>query len=658
MALVIGLTSSGPTKEDAMKLIAPHPVQLCVAVAVIVVTGAVVDWPGHAKAAEQAEGKARAASIDLGASFLSADRATVWNPGMGERGIPTRSTICSAVSPLGDGLDDTAKIQGAINACREGQVVQLTAGTFVINSGRYVILNKGVTLRGAGPGRTTLAKTDGAKPFHEAVSANPSPLIVVGTGLFSSTGENTDVVSSVDLTSDAIKGAYSVSVASAIGFSPGQIVLLDEASGAGWRTDPQGRGEIWASPDWRVVWQKHNPSILYVDDFAADAFPTTPRTAGGWFSRLDRPTAEVKEIASVSGTTITFTTPVHISYRMGHAAQLSRYGRPHVKNAGVEELTLTGGDAGNLRFNWAASSWARNVESTVWHDEGVAIHSSFRVELREFYIHDAAWAQPGGGGYAISLSAGSSEVLIENGIAVRANKVMVARSAGAGSVIGYNYMDMGYINNNGAWIESGLNASHMVGAHHVLFEGNYSFNAESDSTHGNAIYHTFFRNYLRGIRAPFDNQAGGRIDDATQSRNGPRRCVGLTAYSYWMSFVGNVLGADGQMGGWVYETKFSDGKPGIWMLGWDDKRPYPTDARVAATTLRHGNFDYLTNTVQWDPAIADRTLPDSLYLTRRPAFFDAGRGYVWPWVDPAGDIRLHVLPAKARHDAGTPFTQP
>jgi hypothetical protein len=219
-------------------------------------------------------------------------------------------------------------------------------------------------------------------------------------------------------------------------------------------------------------------------------------------------------------------------------------------------------------------------------------------------------------------------------------------------------MDMGYINTIGGWIEAGLNASHMVGSHHVLFEGNYGHNAESDQTHGNAIYHTFFRNHLRGIRASFDNQAGGTIDDATQSRNKPKRCAGLMAYSYWMSFVGNVLGASEQMAGWVYETTLVGGKPGIWMLGWDGLNPYPTDADVSATTLRHGNFDYVTNTVIWDPAITNHTLPNSLYLTQKPAFFDAGSGYTWPWVDPMGATKLYVLPAKARYDAGTPFTQP
>ncbi len=592
-------------------------------------------------------------------AFLSRDRATTWNPGMMEAGgIPARTTICSTLTPLGAARDDTARIQAAIDACPLGQVVQLAAGTYLINSGNYLLINKGITLRGAGPGQTTLAKTDGAKPFTEAAGHAPSPLIIVGPSRYSTTRDPTGVAGSTDLTADAAKGAYAVTVANAAGFSRGQVVLLDEASGAVWRTDPLGRGEIWAAPDWRVVWQKHNPTIRYVDDFTANDFPTTPGSAGAWFSRLDRPTAEVKQIASISGSTITFTTPIHIAYRTNHAAQLSRYGQRHVENAGVEDLKLTGGDDGNLAFVWAARSWARNVESTVWQGAGFAIDISFQIELREFYVHDGAWAQPGGGGYAISLAAGSAEVLIENGIAVRANKLMVARSAGAGSVVAYNYVDMGYINTNGAWIEVGLNASHMVGSHHVLFEGNYAYNADSDDTHGNSIYHTYFRNYLPGIRAPFDNQAGGRIDDASQSKNGPRRCIGLMAYSYWMSFVGNVLGTAGRMNGWVYETTFAGGTPGIWMLGWDSVSPYPSDRGVSATALRHGNFDYLTNTVKWDPAIPDHTLPNSLYLTRKPAFFDAGRGYVWPWVDPVGATKLHVLPAKARYDAGTPFAQP
>lgn len=592
-------------------------------------------------------------------TFLSADRATAWNPGMmGVGGIPVRSKVCAIVAPRGGAQDDTDQIQNAIEVCQAGQVVQLTAGRFIIDSGNFVLIDKGITLRGAGPDQTTLEKTNGAKPFRGTVGVKDSPLIIVGPARWAATSDGSGAVGSTNLKADAAKGAHAVEVASAAGFAPGQIVLLDEASGAGWQPDPQGRGKVWASPDWRVVWQKHDPAVLYHDDFTADTFPTTPGTAGSWFSRADRPTAEVKEIASVTGAVITFTTPVHISYRKNQGAQLSRYVHPHVKNAGVEDLKLVGGDNGNLRFAWAAQSWAKNVENTVWLGEGFAIDRSFRIELRDFYVHDGAWSQPGGGGYAISLSSGTAEVLIENGIAVRANKLLVARSSGAGSVVGYNYMDMSYINTDGSWIETGVNASHMVGSHHVLFEGNYSHNAESDNTHGNSIYHTFYRNHLRGIRAAFENQAGGKVDDITQVRNKPKRAVGLMAYSYWMSFAGNVLGAEGEMGGWQYETTFTSEKPGIWMLGWEGTPPYPIDAQVAATTLRHGNFDYLTNTVIWSPAIKARTLPNSLYLKGKPTFFDTGRGYEWPWVRPLDEIKLLSLPAKARFEAGTPFKQP
>ncbi len=86
--------------------------------------------------------------------------------------------------------------------------------------------------------------------------------------------------------------------------------------------------------------------------------------------------------------------------------------------------------------------------------------------------------------------------------------------------------------------------------------------------------------------------------------------------------------------------------------------PDAASSRVISTVIRHGNFDYLTNKVAWDPSIPNHTLPPSLYLTGKPAFFNAGRGYTWPWVDPTSATPVLTLPAKARYDAGTPFVQP
>jgi hypothetical protein len=595
--------------------------------------------------------RANAATADIGFTVLPADRRTVWNPGL-ISGIPSRTTVCATVyaSTYGYGtLDASSGIQAALNTCPLGQVVQLSAGIFTINN-NFLLINRGITLRGAGGGITILRRTNGAHPLQYTCLVC-DPVIIVGPNRWPVPNNST----SQDLTADGAKGAYSVTVANGSGFAAGQFVLLDEDNyntGA-WTNLPNRRGvpttaRIWATD--RAVWQRHDPADGAVDD----PFPA----ALTWFSRSGRPINEIKEVASVNGNSVTFTTPLHISYRSSHAAQLTRYtqNNAHVQNAGIEDLTVIGGGDGNIRFECAANSWMKNVENTVWLGEGVAIENSFRVEVRGSYIHDGAWPEPGGGGYAISFAFGASEILIEDNIVVQANKVMVSRSSGAGSVVGYNYMDDGHILSAPLWQEVGINASHMVGSHHVLFEGNESFNYDADCTHGNAIYHTVFRNHLSGFRRHF-------IDDPL---SGNVRAAGLEFGGWWNSFIGNVMGTEGRMSGWAYEDPGT--RPGpepwqsgrfIWKLGYDPAHwEQAADPQVKSTFLRDGNFDYVTNSVIWDPRSSDSRIPDSLYLKQRPAFFDAGSGYVWPWVDPTGETKLYTLPAKARFEAGTPFHQP
>jgi hypothetical protein len=579
-------------------------------------------------------------------------------------GIPTRTKVCATVNPLGSAKDDTTNIQNAIAACPLGQVVQLGAGTFTIAEGNYVLLNKGITLRGAGPGATILQRTNGAQLNSYTPGSKPSPMIIIGPQRWNITAGTTTT-----LTADAAAGSGSLDVASTAGFSVGQIVLLDEASGAGWQPDVLWTNrQIWASPDYRVVWQKHNPTYQYVDDFGASQYPYQAGTAGCWFSNCDRPTNEMHQISAISGNTITFNSPLTISYRGSHQAKLYNFATAPTTNAGVEGMTLSHGDDGQLTFQDAAYCWAKNVEDTLWLGDGFDLNYAFRVQLEGVYVHNAVWPVPGGGGYAISMAWGSSENLIENSISVLANKVMVARSSGAGSVVAYNYMDDGYINGTDGWIEVGVNGSHMVGSHHMLFEGNYGFNTDSDQTHGNAIYHAFFRNYFSGFRKPFTALDGTHIDDAAGCC-GPLRAAGAHAYAYWMSYIGNVLGTPGQMSGWTQNCVSSANNiPSkcIWELGYMDIAPRGYDPHVAATAMLDGNYDHVTNSVVWTATDVAHTLPNSLYLAREPAFFYAGSGYAWPWVVPTGSPQILTgcggkctgLPAKARYDAGTPFTQP
>src|SRR5262249_22929352 len=311
---------------------------------------------------------------------------------------------------------------------------------------------------------------------------------------------------------------------------------------------------------------------------------------------------------------------------------------------GVENLSVYGGADGAVRFENAAYSWAKNVEVTQWIGESVAIHQSFRVELRDSYLHTGSWPEPGGAGYIISLANSSSEILIENNILIDACKQMVMRSSGAGSVVAYNYGDDSWDFDTPSWVEVGLNASHMAGPHHVLFEGNYSQNADSDYTHGNAIDLTFFRNWLSGQRRSFSD-----------SRN--VRTGGLAYGSWWDSFVGNIFGQPGKMTGWLYEDPAMSGNNAgwtdkvIWKLGYDPERwGMYADPLVLTSVIRDGNYDFLTRSIHWHNTPAGFTIPSSLYLTAKPGFFGSAS---WPWVEPTTGT-LGTFPAKARYDAGTP----
>jgi hypothetical protein len=547
-----------------------------------------------------------------------------------------------------------------------------------MGKGQYITINKGVVLRGAAAGSTILKNplnVFATPTFQQA--ADPTPLVIIGPGPWVNPDGDArcrgltayQPAHMQVLSTDAVQGSASVTVANGSIFSPGEMVLLDETSGASWQPDvAQLSAFIWASPDYAVTWQLHKPAISGLDDpLATGVTPSTANNYAGtgtgndaacWFSRQDRPQNEIKEIATVNGNTITFTSPLTKSYRVSHYAELTTYSASNtpVQNAGIEQVTLVGGGNGAVRFESTLYSWARNIEVTEWYGEGVAIDNSFRDELRDSYIHDAAWAEPGGAGYAISLADGSSEALIENNVVVKANKVMVARSSGAGSVVGYNYMDHGYIATTEAWIEVGLNASHMVGSHMVLFEGNQSFNIDSDTTHGNSTYNVYFRNYSASVRSIFKSDyTGNSVDDANDvpgPANRPKRAAGAMCYTYWMTYVGNVLGQPQRATkarGYVDDQARAPWRPTTWLMGWNDKAPYTVDTRVAATAIRDGNWDTLLGKQTWLNGSAG-PLPDSLYLTGKPAFFGSNS---WPWVDPTTGT-TYTLPAQARYSAGTP----
>jgi hypothetical protein len=546
------------------------------------------------------------------ASVISAERRTTWNPGLNAvGGIPARATTCATLGPAG--RDDTEAIQKALDNCPANQVVQLGPGVFRISGQGLVMSRSQITLRGAGSTRTRLLKTD--------QKANPYTVVMVGPYRWSS-GK---FVSSVALAADGAKGSKTLRLARdpAPPLAAGEIVYLDQT------TDTH-----------LTHWSDRSP-------------PGDP--SRGWFARMDRPLTQIAEVESASGSSVTLTTPLHIDFPTTHSAELSRYGETALVSAtrasGIEELAVEGGaggdGGGNIHFFVCAYCWVKGVESAHSLGTSVNLDGCFRCEVRDSYIHTSDNPNPGGDGYLLGLNLGSADNLIENNVVWNGNKVIVMRATGGGNVVAYNYLDDGYGAAYPTVVEVGLNASHMTTPHMELFEGNQSFNFDGDSVWGNSIYITVFRNHFTAQR-----RSAPPLSLADEIN---RRAVGLAPGHWWYNFVGNVLGTEAQtllpgQKQFLYEyTGDDDGTlVPMWKLGYGGAGQ---DAMVVARTLRHGNFDYVSNNVVWDAGGAAHTLPDSLYLTSKPAFFGSSP---WPWVDPTGATKLHSLPARARFDAGTP----
>jgi hypothetical protein len=555
--------------------------------------------------------------IQAFADILPVDRRTTWNPGLNAvGGIPYRTTIYRTILPSGG--DDTAAIQAALDNCPATQVVKLGPGNFRISGEGLVMNRSNITLRGSGTS-TRLLKDNEVNWF---------PVICIGNRW----SADKFLSSSVNLAANGIKGSRTVTLAPAPvpALAAGELVLLDQLTNAS------------------------------LTEWSPDSPPGDP--SRGWFSRYDRPISQVMEVESVNGASVTFSTPLHMDFLTAYSAQISRYGEdwmgpnpvPATKWSGVEDLYLEKGSDGNISLNTCAYSWVRNVQSKHTIGSSIGLESCFRCEVRDSTIHTSDDPNPGGGGYLLSIARGSADNLIENNAIWNANKVMVMRATGGGNVIAYNYFEDGWISYAPGWVESGANASHMTTPHFELFEGNQAFNFDGESTWGNAIYITALRNHLTSKRRS--------IPPLQLTDEGYRRAISLAHGHWWYTFIGNVLGCSGMspapFSGFAYEVTYpwDDDPVGMWKLGvaydWG-----PADPKVLSTVIRHGNFDYVTHSVKWDPNIPDHTLPASLYLAGKPAFFGS---YTWPWVDPTGATKLYTLPARARFDSGNlnPNTYP
>ena len=541
-----------------------------------------------------------ALSRTVSAEIISSSRRITWKGNVGIAGdIPTRTTIFANVknppyNAVGNGVaDDTSAIQNAVNGCITGQIVYLPTGTYKISS--PIRMKSGITLRGAGFGLTSIK---GASGFTGAYLIGFETADITYDNIWQP-GKN--------ITGGLTKGSTSITVPSH-GWSAGDIILIDQLQDAG-----------------------GNPMI------------TSDGTDGtcSWCGRDNgnRPIGQIdKIIATPDANTLTLEIPLYYNYDETKSPEASRMEPSYkISGAGIEDLKIDNSlsvnedqeNYGTVQMVANDGCWLLNVDVDKVFRMGVHISRSYRNTIRGSQVH-ATVAYTSNRGYGLWLSDSASACLIENNSFYDLSTGIIYNGTVSGNVIAYNYLtDMQSTDFPNA-VRPGIGAH---GAHPImnLFEGNYLNGPDiaADLYWGTSSHSTYLRNRV--------------FIDTTKS-------VGTTNLELWKgqtyyNFVGNIFGTDG------FETKYVDtdiynGKM-IYCLDYTNSGSQ--NGETANTILRHGNYDYVNDSVVWDGSIADHNIPFSYYLDAKPSWWG---DLPWPAIGPSLIPMVGVMPARLPRPPG------
>jgi hypothetical protein len=557
-----------------------------------------------------------ALTASASAEIIPSSRKVIWQGNVGVSGdIPNRTTIYANVkdapyNAVGNGIaDDTNAIQDAINNCPSGQVVYIPPGTYkttrTINIGTS---RSNITVRGAGMGGTII------KP---AASFSGSKVMQIEpTGYYS---WNLSNEYSRNITGGLTKGSTNITTSDPHGWSIGHVIHIDQLQ------NPTG-----------------NPPIDCHGWEGGETFYTGGRgceTEAGC-----RIIGQMVKITAVpTPTTATLEIPLYWNYDATKSPQGTRV-RELIRNTGVEDLTLDNSNRGApesvFQFTNTDNCWLLRVDMLGAVSWTLRMYGTYRTTVRGCKIHDTAGGLGSGSGYGIHLNPWGSGNLFEDNIFYHVALALTMNGAVSGNVFAYNYItDMWHMDSQAGL---GTGASYH-GAYPVmnLHEGNYSDgNFAADYIHGPSSYNTWFRNKIKG-EDKFGFTSGNFL-------------IILTKYAHYYNIVGNILGRSGGIET-IYEKDGTQALDAgrdkvVYVLGYrggGDYNPANSDAKVKATLLRHGNYDYVTNRTVWDAGIPDLVLPNSYYLSSKPSFFGS---CAWPPIGPDLSPMVKTLPAKARYE--------
>jgi hypothetical protein len=523
------------------------------------------------------------------AEVLTADRVVDWVPNstIGVQASNTNAwTAWCCDGPNVPGTDEKLDYTGVTNSglalqyaiqnAPANSIVWLTNGFLrVSNTAGLSDLGNRSNIRIKGQGmRGTTIFLEGSREFlwnHSKVTLLTNALLYSG--------------------SDPVlaKGASNLTLAASMaGLFVGKTLYLSQAS-----DNPPGSGV--------------NTNFVLVDQVGIEG---SSSAADGMYG--SRANGQLITVTAISGNNITFWPPSHWNFTNSYSPTVYSWHAtaPVYSNWGIEDISI-------LRTNRTSTSygfqfyrnknfWLRNVEMSYGYNSFIAMNHNLFGEIAYCYFHDTTYPTPGGG-YGIDAAGANTGIWAHDNV-FAGTRVPIIVSGGSGNAWTYNMTALP-INSSGAVVKNP--SIHGDYVKYNLFEGNVGWRMGADFVHGSTGFNTFARNW------------GQATDGSAASYNW---AVTLNIKSYFYNYVGNVLGHPGMSG--VYEAiapgSRSAGTKTVWDIGYSTDgytdylapsgKQFYHDTNVVWTLVRHGNADYMTGTVTYDPNIADHTIPPS-YLT-------------------------------------------
>ena len=409
-------------------------------------------------------------------------------------------------------------------------------------------------------------------------------------------------------------------------------------------------GDVLVPTEWAVG------DIVLIDQLNDNVDVTPAGYSGSACSYCSRASGtrnlgQFVEIKSVSPTNVTFDPPLYLNYNVyGTNDPQGIECKSMVRWVGFESLQITNANSAygtikqHIAFEGAAYWWVKDCKFSKSDKYLVKAHNTFRGEVRSSAFGGAfgpgTYGYGPDQGYGMLYSYVNTACLFEDNILHDLHVAIATQGPSGGHVIAYNFV-------TNTW-DVDLTVTqpdvvfHSAHGHMILVEGNNLLKINADNMNGSSGYNTAFRNRIR-------NKQG--------AENYLINAFELMAHQYNYNVVGNVLGTRNFE--IYYETEGVDRSefmtPSIYRFGYysaGDESASGNDPRVKSSILRHGNWDSFTSKtssgVVWDASISDHTIPNSLYLTAKPAWWGS---LPWPAVGPDLSPIDGQIPAQVRWNA-------